>query len=47
MGLSQDLMAQKHFEAWMIKAEHTGASRIPTTTGNRVFTETTHVTGLN
>lgn len=40
MGLSQDWMAQKHFEGWMIKVECTGANRMPTTTGNGVFTKT-------
>lgn len=35
--LSQDLIAQKHFEALMIKEQHTGGDRMPTKAGSGVF----------
>lgn len=48
MGLSQDLMAPKHFEGWMIKVEFAQVQTgCPPTTGNRVFTKTQHMTGFN
>lgn len=47
-GLSQDSIAQKHFEHLISGVCRTGAQTgLPITTGNGAFPKTEHMTGLH